>query len=86
MLRFLAYLLYIIKIKKERNNIMKNTTMKNIKKIVGIAFMFIGLTALCAVDSEVPLWGTMLIMLIGIVCPFVGCTLYYENSNEPMVD
>lgn len=60
--------------------------MKNIKKIIGIAAMFIGLTALCAVDSEIPLWGTMLIVLVGIAGLFGGSALYYKNSNEPMID
>lgn len=60
--------------------------MKNIKKILGIAAMFIGITALCAVDSEVPLWGTMLIVLVGIAGLFGGGALYCKNSNEPMVD
>lgn len=60
--------------------------MKNIKKILGIAAMFIGLTALCAVDSEVPLWGTMIMVLVGIAGLFGGGALYCNNSNEPMVD
>ena len=59
--------------------------MKNIKKIAGIAAMFIGLTALCAVDSEVPLWGTMLIVLVGIA-GFIGGAALWSATNEPMID
>ena len=60
--------------------------MKNTKKILGIAAMFIGLTALCAVDSEVPLWGTMLIVLVGIAGLFGGGVLYCKNSDQPVID
>lgn len=60
--------------------------MKNLKKILGMIAMFIGLAALCAVDSEVPLWGTMLICMVGIVGTFGGVALYCKNSNAPMVD
>lgn len=60
--------------------------MKNLKKIIGIIVMFIGLTALCAVDNEVPLWATLLICLVGIIGLFGGCTMYCKNSNEPMID
>lgn len=45
----------------------KDNKMKNLKKIVGIIAMFIGLTALYAVDSDVPLWGTIIIVLVGII-------------------
>ena len=60
--------------------------MKNTKKILGIAAMFIGLTALCAVDSEVPLWGTMLMVLVGIAGLFGGGALYCKNSDQPVID
>lgn len=60
--------------------------MKNIKKIIGIAAMFIGLTALCTVDSEVPLWGTMLIVLVGIAGLLGGGALYCNSSNQPEID
>lgn len=60
--------------------------MKNLKKIVGIITIFIGLTALCAVDSDVPLWGTILIVLVGIAGLFGGGALYCKNSDQPLVD
>ena len=60
--------------------------MKNLKKILGMIAMFIGLTALCAVDSEVPLWVTLLICLVGIAGLFGGGALYYNNSNQPEFD
>jgi len=67
--------------------------MKNTKKILGIAAMFIGLTALCAVDSEVPLWGTMLMVLVGIAGLFgvALCTartamhLWLTNLNTNII-
>ena len=60
--------------------------MKNLKKILGMIVMFIGLTALCAVDSDVPLWATLLICLVGITGTFGGGAMYCKNSNEPMID
>lgn len=60
--------------------------MKNLKKILGMIAMFIGLTALCAVDSEVPLWVTLLICLVGIAGLLGGGALYCNNSNQPEID
>lgn len=60
--------------------------MKNLKKILGIIAVFIGITALCAIDSNVPVWGTLLIIVVGITGFFGGAVLYCKNSDQPMVD
>ncbi len=60
--------------------------MKNLKKILGIIAMFIGITSLCLVESEVPLWVTTLICLVGITGLFGGIVLYGDNSNQPEID
>lgn len=60
--------------------------MKNFKKIIGIIAAFIGLAALSAVESDVPVWGTILIVLVGIIGFFGGAVLYCKNSNQKMLD
>lgn len=60
--------------------------MKNLKKILGIITMIIGIIAMCLVESEVPLWATLLICLVGITGLFGGIVLYGNNCDEPMVD
>ena len=60
--------------------------MKNLKKILGMIAMFIGLAALSAVDSEVPMEVTLLICMVGIAGLFGGGALYCSNSNQPEID
>ena len=64
--------------------------MKKFKKIalkvIGMIGIFIGLAAFSAVDAEVPLWGTALICLTGIVGFFGGGYLIYKSDPEKMME
>lgn len=51
--------------------------MKNLMHLLGIISMFIGIMAFCLLDSNVPLWGTMLMVLVGFVGFFGGLALCY---------
>ena len=60
--------------------------MKTLKKIIAFVAAFIGAAALCALDSDVPLWGTLLMVVIGIAGFFGGIALWCANSDEPLID
>lgn len=60
--------------------------MKNIKKIIGIVVVIIGLTALCSIDSDLPLWGIILILLVGLFGFFGGGALYHIDIERSEID
>ena len=60
--------------------------MKTLKKVIAFIAGFIGAAALCALDSDVPLWGTLLMVVVGIAGFFGGCALWSSVSDEPMID
>lgn len=60
--------------------------MKNLKKISAAIAMFVGLFCLSCLDSDIPLWCTFLLVLVG-VAGFIGGAVLWSATNEtPDID
>lgn len=59
---------------------------KIIRKTIGSIAMFIGLAAGCAVDSDIPLWGTLLLIAMFIAGVFGGGYLFCKGEPIPDIE
>lgn len=61
--------------------------MKNhiiIRKVIGFIAMFFGMFAACSLDSDIPLWGTFLLIVVFFIGVFGGG--YLLAKGEPIQD
>ena len=59
---------------------------KIVRKIFGGIALFIGLAAGSALDSIVPFWTTLILIVVFLTGLFGGCYLLYKGEPVPEID
>ena len=60
------------------------TTLWIVRKAIAFIMMFLGFTALCCLDSDLPIWGPVLLIIVFFVGVIGGGALWFKG--EDMVD
>ena len=71
-------------------NLKTITTMKKLNKIarktIGFILVLVGLAAFSALDSDVSIWGTLVIILVGLIGTIAGFGLWFAGKPVESID
>ena len=59
---------------------------KLVRKSIAVFGMFVGIAAVSALDSDIPMWGTLILIALFFIGLFGGGYLYCKGEPTPQID